>query len=220
MVAANKGNPSRKAFTQQIEAFAAFKKNHSDAIMYIHACTAEHGENGGVNLVEFSRFVGLKPGVDVLFPDQYQNIVGYPDEHMNYLYNAFDVHTLVSTGEGFGIPIIEAQAAGCPVIVGDWTSMSELCFSGWKVAKSDAMPSWTPLGNYQYRARSEAIAEKYEMAYQKKGNVILRSNARTAALDYDADKVYRDYWVPTLQEIHDKLDEDKRIDELAKKVKL
>lgn len=38
-------------------------------------------------------------------------------------------------GEGFGIPIIEAQAAGCPVIVTDCTAMTELCLSGWLIEK-------------------------------------------------------------------------------------
>jgi FkbM family methyltransferase len=210
MVAANKGNPSRKSFQQQLEAFAQFKKKHSDAIMYIHTNTSEHGEYAGVNLPELCKFLGLRENIDVIFPDQYQNILGYPDEWMNNLYNAFDVHTLVSMGEGFGIPIVEAQAAGCPVIVGDWTSMSELCFSGWKVSKSEAEPIWTAGANYQYIPHTSAILEKYEAAYHKKDNQIYRDRARVGALDYDADKVFLEYWVPTLKLIEDKIADDPR----------
>jgi hypothetical protein len=36
MVAANKGMPSRKAFEPQIRAFAALKKKHPDALLYLH----------------------------------------------------------------------------------------------------------------------------------------------------------------------------------------
>ncbi len=47
MVAANKGNPSRKAFHQQIAAFAKFHRRHTDAVLYIHSCTAQNGEMTG-----------------------------------------------------------------------------------------------------------------------------------------------------------------------------
>lgn len=110
MVAANKGNPSRKAFTPQLEAYAAFHKRHPDSLLYLHTSTGERGENSGVNLVEFLNHLGLQPVRDYVFCDQYMNLLGFPDAHMSALYNAFDVHMLVSMGEGFGIPILEAQA--------------------------------------------------------------------------------------------------------------
>lgn len=209
MVAANKGYPSRKAFTQQIEAFTEFKKKRSDAVLYIHAGKSEHGENSGINLPEFIAFCGLEIGKDVFFPDQYQNLIGFPDDWMNALYNSFDVLLSVSMGEGFGIPIVEAQSAGCPVIVGGWTSMDELCFSGWKLSKAEAEPAWTNLGAYQYSPHAGAIAERLHAAYSKKDNEIYRERARAGALAYDADKVFADYWLPTLKLISDKISAEK-----------
>lgn len=206
MVAANKGNPSRKAFTQQIEAFSRLKQNHKDAVMYIHSNKCEHGENAGVNLPEICAFLGLVENKDVFFPNQYQNLVGFPDNWLNLLYNSFDVLTSVSTGEGFGIPIVEAQSAGCPVIVGDWTSMSELCFSGWKVSKAEAERTWSWMSAWQYFPHIDAIAERLQAAYQKKDNQVYRNRAREGASAYDADKVYAEYWVPTLKAIQDKLE--------------
>jgi hypothetical protein len=113
---------------------------------------------------------------------------------------------LVSWGEGFGIPIVEAETAGCPVIVGDWTSMGELCFSGWKVDKSEAVPIWTPVGAYQYIAPAGPIYERYEMAYRMKGNQEYRERARKGALAYDADKVTEKYWKPVLEDIEQGLE--------------
>jgi glycosyltransferase involved in cell wall biosynthesis len=111
----------------------------------------------------------------------------------------------VSMGEGFGIPIVEAQSSGCPVIVGGWTSMSELCFSGWKVREREADPYWTPLASYQYTPRIDAIKDRLEQAYQMRGNMDYRSRARDGALAYDADKITEKYWKPVLETIEGNL---------------
>jgi glycosyltransferase involved in cell wall biosynthesis len=206
MVAANKGTPSRKAYTQNIEAFSRLKRKHRDAVLYLHTTKSENGEMSGVNLVEYCQFLGLRIGTDVLFCDQYSNVLGFPDEHMADLYNTMDVHMLVSMGEGFGIPVLEAQACGVPVIVGDWTAMSELCFAGWKVDKADAVKFWTPLACYQYLPKAEAIADALIEAYSKAGKDHLKKDARIGALAYDADAVTERYWVPVLQEIERRLE--------------
>ena len=206
MVAANKGVPARKAFAPQLEAFAELKKKHSDIMLYLHTSKGE-GEQNVVNLPELCRYLGLTIGtlgqdnpaaVDVLFAEGYQYMMGYPDAFMAQMYSALDVHMLVSMGEGFGIPIVEAQSSGCPVIVGDWTSMSELCFAGWKVDKSEADKWWTPLASYQYQPRTGAVLERLEKAYMAKGRQKFREQAREGAMNYDADLVTENYWKPTL----------------------
>lgn len=198
-VAANKGAPSRKAFPEMIRGFAEFHKKHRDTVFYIHATRGENGENQGLNLPEICQFYGLEIGKDVLFPDQYQLLIGFNDTYMAALYNAFDVFLLPSMGEGFGIPIIEAQACGCPVIVGDWTAMSELCLSGWKIPQRDAIEYWTPLAAYQYIVDWQAITERLEAAYSQAGR--MRELAAQRAKIYDADRVTEKYWKPVLAEI-------------------
>lgn len=210
MVAANKGYPARKAFFENIAAFAYLKEKHKDAVLYLHTYDGSKGAFESVNLAEYCKYQGLEVGKDVLFADQYAYMIGYPDEAMNDLYNAFDVHMLVSMGEGFGIPILEAQASGCPVVVGDWTSMPELCFSGWKVARENATPFWTMLSAYQFIPQVAAIAECLEQAYRKKDNEIMRKNARAGALPYDADTVAQKYWKPVLEDIAICLEAEKK----------
>lgn len=210
MVAANKGFPPRKAFYQQITAFAALRKKHNDVMLYLHTDDGTHGGDG-VDLVEYCQVLGLTVGYskqdgnyDVLICDQYTYLIGYSDEYMNAAYNAMDVLLMVSMGEGFGIPLIEAQACGCPVITGDWTSMGELCFSGWKVSKRDADPFFTPQGAFQYAPRPEAIAVKLLEAYELRGNREYRERARKGALKYDADLITERYWKPVLDDIAEK----------------
>jgi len=215
MVAANKGFPPRKAFAENIAGFMAFKKNHKDALLYIHSTDGSKGE--GFNIHEYCKLLGLKVGEDYMLTNQYQMYLGLGDEQMNALYNSFDVHLLCSKGEGFGIPILEAQAAGCPVIVGDWTSMGELCFSGWKLDKlTEARPEFTQYGAFWFVPNIEAIADRLEKAYEVKGNIEYRNRARKGALRYDADKLVEKYWIPFLDEIYADLhNPDKHIHQWA-----
>lgn len=208
MVAANKGFPSRKAFSENIAAFKVLHDRHPDALLYIHTSDGAHME--GQNLPEYIKFIGLELGKDVILSDQFAYVLGYPEPIMNAFYNAFDVHLLVSKGEGFGIPILEAQACGCPVIVGDWTSMPELCFSGWKVAKEDAEPEYTQYGAYWYVGHPEAIASKLEAAYHKKGDQRMRDKAREGAMAYDADLIVEKYWIPYLEKLTERVRTEKK----------
>ena len=225
-VAANKGLPPRKSWYELIMAFAALKQQHKDVMFYIHT---DDGARGGetVDIAKFCQVLGLKVGyiqqynaepyndVDVLIVDQYINLLGAPDDYMVAVYNALDVMMLVSRGEGFGIPIVEAQACGCPVIVGDWTAMGELCFSGWKVHKDEAIPEWqTYQDAWMYQPKIEAIVDRLLQAYEMKGNQDYRQRAREGALYYDVDKVTEKYWKPVLADIEQRLNKTVKIEKV------
>ena len=52
---------------------------------------------------------------------------GYvPEEHVPLLYAGADFFALVSHYEGFGLPLLEAMARGCPVIAADNSSLPEV----------------------------------------------------------------------------------------------
>lgn len=203
IVAANTGYPSRKALEPSIRAFAEFHKRHPNSLLYLHTVMDER--NQGINLNELLEVLGLAPGHDVLFCDQYQNSIGYPDAHMANIYNALDVLLAVSTGEGFGVPILEAQACGTPVIVGDWTAMSELCWYGEMVDKSDAEPLYMPLASYQFVPRAAAIVDALERAYRKHN----MQHRPAQVAEYDADAVTEKYWWPVLDELAERVGAEK-----------
>ena len=83
-------------------------------------------------------------------------------------YNGLDVLSLCSYGEGFGLPLIEAQACGIPVVTTDASAMSELCGAGWLVSGT---PFWTD-GHQSWWVRPDAadITNAYEMAWQAREN--------------------------------------------------
>ncbi|MGB3082109.1 MAG: glycosyltransferase family 1 protein [Candidatus Omnitrophota bacterium] len=53
-----------------------------------------------------------------------------PDEDLPSIYNIAEAFVYVSLYEGFGIPIVEAQRCGCPVIVSDSASLPEVAGKG------------------------------------------------------------------------------------------
>ena len=216
LVAMNKGYPSRKAFHQNIEAFKRFHDKHPDSMLYMHTLDGSRPNGESIDLKGFCLSLGLVENQDFLFADQYSYVLGYPDGAMNTLYNCFDVHCLVSMGEGFGMPQLEAQACGVPVICGDWTSMPEICFSGWKVDKKEAERFYTLQNTYQFLPHVDAIAEKLEAAYQMRGNADYSKRARDGAMKYNIDKVVEKHWLPVLEKISQKLQTAPKGDVLSK----
>jgi len=202
IVAANKGLPSRKALPTQLEAFARFHARHPEAILYLHTHLGTEME--GLDVGKLIEGVGI-PESAVRVCDQYRNIMGYADNVMAALYSSMDVLSSVTMGEGFGVPIIEAQACGTPVIVGGWTAMPELVGSGLVIAPDDAERMFTPMGAYQYLPRIDAVLDAYEQAYAIKGDPRPREEARAFAVQYDADTVTQDYWQPVLAEIEQRI---------------
>ena len=197
-VAMNKGNPSRKNFVEMITAFRNFHQRHPETFYFLQTGRGE-GEADVVNIPELCSNLGLVEGVDYGLPNPYQTYVGFPVDYLATLYNAMDVHMLVSAGEGFGVPIIEAQACGIPVIVGDWTAMSELCLAGRMVEKKDAEPFYTGLAGYQWRPHISAIEAMLSAEY-KHATPAIKAVEQVKA-EYDVDVITETKWKPILAEI-------------------
>ena len=194
MVAANKSNmPCRKAFPQVFQAFARFHETHPDAILYLH--TAKDGGDHGINLIALADQCGL-PLEAVRWTSEFDLAMGLINyEFMAIFYSAMDVLANPSYGEGFGIPIVEAQACGVPVIVTDYTAMPELCGAGWLV---EGDPWYdTTQGAWFKHPSVDSIIDALEHAYQDAAG--LRGRAREFALGYDVRRVMADHWTPTLE---------------------
>lgn len=199
MVAANKDYPARKAFPEQLLAFARFKKKVPEALMYLH--TWRNPDMRGIDIGALIKGCGLVEGQDVLISDPYHYLVGMPDTWVATLYQAMDLMTLTSMAEGFGLPIIEAQACGTPVLVANNTSQPELCFAGAVVEKQ--YPFWTPIGAWRYVPDVNAIADKYDELYDvlqsPEATEEMRHKARQGALAFNYDDVVDRYWRPFLE---------------------
>lgn len=52
---------------------------------------------------------------------------GVSDEKLAQIYNAFDLFTLPTGGEGWGLPIAEAMACGIPALITDYSGHLDFC---------------------------------------------------------------------------------------------
>ena len=71
------------------------------------------------------KILGKRLKINVKFSN-IQSPMSFNDERMNELYNLFDIHALTTTGEGFGLPILESMACGIPNVLPDYTTSREL----------------------------------------------------------------------------------------------
>ena len=202
-VAANKGNPSRKCFAEAMQAFRLFHAKHPEARLYLH--TEISGMFDGVNLPDLIRNTGVDPDT-VIFPDQYRVIhFPYPPEIMAKIYSSLDVLLAPSAGEGFGIPVIEAQACGVPVIVSDFSAQPELCGAGWLVSGTKV---YTPLKAWQFHPDVDDIHDALRQAYVSGDH---SAKARAHAEQYDLKVVLNRYMLPALTEVQARFDDRKPI---------
>jgi glycosyltransferase involved in cell wall biosynthesis len=115
-------NQSRKMLPNMFDAFKEFKKDKTDVILFCHM---DPVDPQGWNLIDYCNMIGLEVGKDVFFGLPKYSL-GVPEPRLNMIYNLFDIHVLPTSGEGFGIPLIESQACGIPNIATDYTTSREL----------------------------------------------------------------------------------------------
>jgi len=194
----------RKSYGETFEAFRRFCKRHpeADALLSVNAVKTAPG---ALNLPRMAERKGIADRV--AYNDQYAYLTGgIGQPALNEWYNSIDALCIVSYGEGFGIPILESQAAGTPVIVNDASAMTELCNSGWM---SRNQPFWNEHHGEDWAVPLiDSIVKAMEKAYdhylsnQRDPSASpKRKAARAFALQYDADLVTETYWKPVLAEL-------------------
>jgi glycosyltransferase involved in cell wall biosynthesis len=114
-------NQPRKSIPSLVRAFSTLAKRIPELHLYLHLDPCDVG----YDIVTLLHRYGLEGRADISGPN-FDVHHPLPDEHLNVLYNLFDVMVLPTAGEGFGIPIIESFAAVIPVITTDCSACTEL----------------------------------------------------------------------------------------------
>lgn len=114
-------NQGRKMADLMVKAFAVFAKDKDDVILFMHS---DPNDVAAVsNLQALAHRLGILNKIRWSGMNFYN---GFTTTQMNEVYNIMDVFTLSTSGEGFGIPTVEAMACGIPVVIPDNTTAPEL----------------------------------------------------------------------------------------------
>jgi glycosyltransferase involved in cell wall biosynthesis len=199
-VAANswpKGVPSRKAYPQIFEGFTGLLKHDPDALLYVHAQW-----NGHIDLHRLAERYGITPRNFAHAQPYYLHTGAYTADALAEILSAADVLLSPSMGEGFGVPILDAQACGTPVITGDWTAMSEITRSGLAIPKTDAYRY--PVVDYgdQYLVNPSAVTEALLAAREWSYDPAMVS---ALVQEYETTRVVTEHWQPTLAKLEAQL---------------
>ena len=114
-------NQGRKMSDRMFKAFSIFAKTHPDAILFLHS--DPYDQAATFDSIELIKNLKIENRV-VWSGMNFFN--GFTLKQMNEIYNLMDVFFLSTSGEGFGVPTIEASACKIPTIVTDFTTTQEL----------------------------------------------------------------------------------------------
>lgn len=199
-VGVNDSVPSRKGIPELLSAWSLFAPHHADAVLYLH--TAEQGNLpinnvGGVRIDRLMTMLDIDQ-TSIRRPDPYRYKTGMPQSELATIYSAADVLVLPTMGEGFGLPLLEAQRCGTPVITTDFAGGAELCASGWLL---DWEPTWTWQSAFAAKPSVVSITERLEEAYAERHNPRYRHEAVAFAREYDIHAVNQRYMLPAMRRI-------------------
>lgn len=176
----NNIDPWRKSAAEQLRGFAEFHRRRPDSVLFVHSMAQVRGS---LDLETVVRTLGITDAVR--FCDQYRMRAGdYSDVDMVRWYNAMDVVLNATRGEGFGIPAIEAQACGTPVILSRNTTGPQLCGSSSLLV--DTVPMYNPTHNAWWSTPIVSQISKALASIRLAGTTpAARRKARDFALQYD-----------------------------------
>lgn len=165
---------------------------------------------GGVPIRKMCHDLGIE--ANVKYTPEYYMLMGLTSNDLARQYNAASVFMNISRGEGFGVPILEAQSCGVPAIVTDFSSMTELVQGhGWLVpAFASDYHGGVKLRNGlnslwalpdEYKA-ADALTDAYLHPKDVSRNGEL---SRLFALNYDFDTAILPLWRDLLGEVESEL---------------
>jgi glycosyltransferase involved in cell wall biosynthesis len=120
-------NQPRKLLPRLLEIFRRFARDRDDVILHLHCDPSDPASRSAeycydvaadVDLLGLHDRVRFTPGMSI------EN--GVPIDDLAAIYQAADVHLLASWGEGFGLPTLQAAAAGVVPMAADYSASREL----------------------------------------------------------------------------------------------
>jgi len=201
MVAANKDNPPRKSFQEVLDAFQPFVKSHPEAALILQT---QANNPTGFPIKDYVAYLGLQN--NVFFINDYESAFKLDSLAMSKLFGCMDCLLAPSQSEGFGLPIIEAQSCGVPVITTDWTAMTENIVdkeTGYLVKLSSKR--WTAGNCYFGVPDTNDLLDKMEKVYKTDRKKMSEKAREYILKKYDFDKVLLPKWIKFFEDVENEV---------------
>lgn len=120
LISNNSESENRKAFDVNLGGFADFQKNNQHAHLHIHT-----NVDLTFKIIDFLKESGVPENRYTVCDQVKYKKKGYSDTEVADLYRMSDVLLYSTCVEGFGLPMLEAQSCGCPVVVNNFSTPPE-----------------------------------------------------------------------------------------------
>ena len=194
VVLSDSRNQPRKLLPRLLDAFARFAEGRPDALLHLHTDPADEFARSPTYSYDVRadvRHLGLEEQVRFSPGFTMRNGGGLSLEELAAYYCAADVHLSASSGEGFGLPTLQAAAAGAVPMAGAYSASLELV-EGHSEAVAIADWSETEFGIRRALIDVDDAAERLARLYDDRELLRERSTqAREFAQAYDWANVVR-----------------------------
>jgi glycosyltransferase involved in cell wall biosynthesis len=190
----------RKGFIILLQAFKEFRKECPEARLYLH--TQAHKEADGVNYTRIAKDLDVMDYVAWADPGTYY-LGQYSPDQLATMYSAFDVFCLPTHGEGFGMPVVEAQACGTPVVVSDNTSGRELTKSGSLILTNNDDYNYVGPGVWRLHPKPSEVVRSLRVMRER--SAYGRQKVSSAVSEYSWPNVWENHWEPIIDKIQNRL---------------
>lgn len=158
-------NQPRKDIPGTMLAFKHYLDHkNNNAFLYLHL---DPHDQMGWNIPMLAEQIGLEWGVNYRYPLEEEMNHAQDAHYLNCIYNSLDRYLTTTTGEGFGLTILEAMACKVPVLAPDHTSISELAGGGTFMANN----AWLNM-DFQLNASHQDSIVRYQSNHESVASLL------------------------------------------------
>lgn len=203
LILSDSRNQPRKMLPRLLDVFAKFAASRPDALLHLHTDPDDEFTKSGIYSYDVRadlQHLGIESQVRFTPGMKVRRGGGVPLSQLAAYYRAADVHLLASSGEGFGLPTLQAAAAGAVPMASDYSASRELVMGH---GEAIAVAEWSEneFGIRRALIDVDDAACKLATFYDDRELLAERSKqAAQFALAYDWNKVL-DQWSKLLQSV-------------------
>ncbi len=203
LILSDSRNQPRKMLPRLLDVFAKFAVGRPDALLHLHTDPEDEFTKSGIYSYDVRadlRHLGIESQVRFTPGMKLQKGGGIPLSQLAKYYRAADIHLLASSGEGFGLPTLQAAAAGAVPMASDYSASRELV---WGHGEAIEIAEWSEneFGIRRALIDVDDAVQNLAMFYDDRELLAERSKqAAQFAMAYDWNKVL-DQWDELLRSV-------------------